>query len=179
MLWKKSKKPAADAVEPAEGAEPPKKRSKLLLALLGTIPLLAAGGGYAGWMFFAPGDDAHAAVAEHGEAHPAPDPEKLAAERRAIAAESSYTHAYAMSFLIREKCGGSRASALKAASDGEALADGLLVQLSWVAATRRAAALGEKSCGHLLAEIGRANEKALRIAEAKAAAEQKAAKGGH
>lgn len=181
-LFARSAKPAADAPdapeaadtpEAAESSGAPKKRSKVLLGLLAAVPLVLAGGGYAGWTLFLAGPADEAQAAER-----APDPVVVAALPTDLAAESSYTHSFALSVLIRAKCGGSRAPALKAASEEEARADGMLVQLSWVAAARRANALSEKSCSYLLGEIDKADDKAARIAAAKAEAAKKLA-GGH
>lgn len=151
----KTDKPAAD------GAAPPKKRSKLKLALFALVPLLLAGGGYAGWtqFFAAPaeaavGQDSHGTEAAHG---PAPIPPE-------VAAETSYTHSYALLVLLAPRCGGMLAPALKAASEAEAHADGMLAHLSWQAAARRAANFTEKSCGYVLSEVETAEYRAAEAA---------------
>lgn len=168
---KKADKPAGEAA--AESAEAPKKRSKLMLALFAAVPLVLAGGGYGAWaVFFAAPAEAEVHAAE---AHHKPDPEAEAAAWRAIASESSFTHSFALSVLIQGKCGRVRAPALKEASDAEAKLDGLLAQLSWMAASRRADLMTEKSCGYLVAEIEDANAKAYRLATEKA----EKAKGAH
>jgi hypothetical protein len=162
-MFRKSAKPASNG----QAAPAPKKRSKLVLGLLAAVPLLLAGGGYAGWTFL---------LAAPGEAHAAEggaegtDPMKVAALPPEIVAETSFTHSFALSVLIRDKCGDMRAPALKAASEDEARADGMLVNLSWQSAARRAAALEARSCGHISAELANAEFKA----EAKAAAKRKA-----
>ncbi|MBO6718358.1 MAG: hypothetical protein JJ913_10420 [Rhizobiaceae bacterium] len=159
--------------ETAEDA-PKKKRSWLKLAIIAAVPLVLAGGGFAAWTlyFAAPDGEAHAAgKADHG----APDPMKVSALPREIAAESSVTHTYALSVLIAGKCGASHVEALRAASNAEAEGDGLLAQLSWESAARRSAQLKERSCGHLLAEIDDADAKAA----ARAASAAKEAASGH
>jgi len=173
-MGKKAGKPAAKAAE-GEGADAPKKRSKLKLALFALAPLLVlGGGGYGAWaVFFA----APAEAEVHADAHK-PDPEAEAAAWRAVASESSYTHSFALSVLIQNRCGRVRAPALKAASDEEAKVDGLLAQLSWMAASRRADVLTEKSCGYVVSEIEEANAKAFQAATAKAG-KDKGGKGGH
>lgn len=185
-LFARSAKPAADApeaedardvAEAAEAAGAPKKRSKLMLAALAGVPLVLAGGGYAGWTLFLANPDGAGAESAAEDGEHAPDPVVVAALPTELAAESSYTHSYAISVLIREKCGGSRTRALQAASEEEARADGLLVQMSWVAAARRATMLSDKSCNYLLGEVDKANEKAAQIAAAKIEAEKKAASG--
>jgi hypothetical protein len=177
MVGKKSKEPAAKADGAAEGGDTPKKRSKLKLALFAAVPLVLAGGGYGAWaMFFVGPAEAEVHAAEDG--HEKPDPEVEATAWRAIASESSFTHSFALSVLIQQKCGKVRAPALREASDAEAKLDGLLAQLSWVAASRRAELMTEKSCGYLVAEIEDANAKAYQKA-AEAAEKKKGGKGGH
>ena len=180
-----SKKPAktktAPAAEPAPDGAPeaaPKKRSKLKLALVALVPLLLAGGGYAGWSFFmAPGaDEAHAEAAEgeagHGEGgHGTEDPMKVSSVETELKAETSATHTYALSVLIAGTCGASRTPALKAASDAEAAQDGMLVSLSWQGAARRVMGVTEKACNYMVGEIEEA--------ELKLAPGADAAKGGH
>lgn len=166
-----SKKPAKPAAAKDAATTDAPKRSKLKLALLALAPLLLAGGGYAGWtQFFA--SDANAGT--HGEAAEGQkqDPAHVSAVPSEIAAETSFTHSLALSVMLAQRCGSVRLSALKEASDAEARADGLLVNLSWLAAARRAGELTEKSCGYLLAEIRAADDKAMRIAEARLAAEK-------
>ena len=159
-----------------------KRRSALKLGLLAAALLVAAGGGYAGWSFFLAGSgEAGAATTEahDGAAEQAPDPLEIAALHRAARAESSFTHTFALSVLITDKCGESNVPALRAASEAEAMADGLLANLSWLAAARRVHILNAKSCGHLLSEVDSAEAKALKLAEAKAKAEGKTASAGH
>lgn len=168
-----SKKPAKPAAaSDTSAADAPKKKSKLKLALLVLAPLVLAGGGYAGWTMFlaAPGgEEAHAS--ESGEDHGA-DEIKVSAVPAEIAAETSFTHSFALSVLLAQRCGVVDAAALKAASDEEAIADGALVSLSWQAAARRVATLTEKSCGHMMAEIVGADAKATRLAAEKLAPEK-------
>jgi hypothetical protein len=173
-----SKKPAKTAASENEGSGTPKKRSKLKLALLVLAPLVVlAGGGYAGWTFFlAPAPTAPSAQAGEGAGEApeqTPDPVQVAAVPVDIAAQTSFTHSYALSVLIEEMCGEISAPALKAASEEEAHADAQLVALSWTAASRRVNALSEKSCGHFFAEIENADAKAATIAADKAAAAAK------
>lgn len=157
MTKKKTAMPAASA---PEKAEVPTKRSKLRLALLAAAPLALAGGGYAGWtVYAAPG------AAAHGES--APDAMQVAAITPEIAAESSFTHSYALSVLMARQCGVARVPGLKAASEAEARADGQLVNLSWLAAARRAADLTELSCEHLRQEVREAEYRALTLAQDK------------
>ena len=164
-----SKKPAKPAADPNAA---PKKRSKLKLALLARVPLLLAGGGYGGWVFYSGQAGEHAAQAAEAEAHPAEDPIQVSAVPTEIAAETSFTHSYALSVMIARDCGRVRAEALKAASEEEARADGMLVNLSWTAAARRTALLDDKICRRLLNEVYDANVKAVEIAAAKAAPEK-------
>jgi hypothetical protein len=177
-----SKKPAKTAASENEGSGTPKKRSKLKLALLVLAPLVVlAGGGYAGWTFFLAPAPAEASVqaaegteaAGEGASGHAPDPVQVAAVPVDIAAQTSFTHSYALSVLIEEMCGEVSVPALKAASEEEAHADAQLVALSWTAASRRVNALSEKSCGHFFAEIENADAKAATIAAEKAAAAAK------
>src|SRR5688572_8805630 len=123
-----SKKPAdTKAVTPAEdGKAAPNRRSKAKLALAALVPLVLAGGGYAGWTFLmAPAaSEAHAEAAQgghgepvqnaHGEAgHGAEDPMKVSSIATEVLAETSATHTYALSLLIADTCGASKAPALK------------------------------------------------------------------
>ena len=142
----------------AEAGAAPKRRLKLLFALAAAAPLVLGAGGYAAWAFyFATPQAAEAHAAEGG----ATDQMKVAAVPREIMAESSFTHSYALSVLVREKCGPSEAAALHEVSNAEAAEDGLLAQLSWEAAARRTQLLKAKSCGYLLGEIADADAKAI------------------
>jgi len=181
-MAKKKEKPA-----PAKAAEatdaPKKKRSPLKLAVLVLAPLVLAGGGYFGWTFFAgeAGEDAaHASEASeegHGDGH-GTDATHVAALPPEIAAESTFTYSFAMAELLNGKCGRIRIKALKAAVAEEAVSDGTLVNLSWIAANRRMGTLTEKSCEYIVAEIQNADGKAHVQAEEKAAAAKAAAEGG-
>ena len=175
-MGKKTAKPAA--APDADQSPAPRKRSKLKLALLALVPLLLAGGGFAGWtVFMAP---QAAAEGDHAEAGGEHAPMVALALPPEIVAESTYTHSYALSVLIARDCGRVRVGALKAAAEEEARADGALASLSWEAANRRIATLDEKSCSHMLGEVTAANAKAQRVADEKAAAAEKGkAKGGH
>ncbi|MCV0396218.1 MAG: hypothetical protein K5872_04410 [Rhizobiaceae bacterium] len=186
------KKPAAPAKTPAAKAadttEQPKKRSVLTLALLVVTPLVLAGGGFAGWTFFLTdkaGGEAHAGAAADGQAageggsageamlHTSALPPE-------IAAETSFTYSYALGELLAERCGRLRLSALAAASEAEAKADGMLVHLSWQAAHRRTLTVTARSCDFLRAEIYSAETRAARKAEEAEAAEGKGGKtAGH
>jgi hypothetical protein len=147
-------------------ADAPKGRSKLKLVLFALVPLaVAGGGGYAGWTMFMAGD----AVAAADPHAPAPDPVKVSAVPTEIAAETSFTHSFALATIIAKDCGTVRMGALKAASDEEALTDGMLATLSWQAAARRTAVLDEATCRRFRYEVSSANAKAEAIAEARAA----------
>lgn len=164
-----SKKPAkASPPADADAAEAPKKRSKVKLAIFALVPLLLAGGGYFGYtQFFAkPADAAGHEAAEDG-GH-GPDPLKVAAVDAEIAAETSATHSFALSVLLTNRCGPSETPALKAASETEAHADGMLVSLSWQAAARRVSTTTRDSCGKLLGEVEAAEAKAAAPAGSKA-----------
>ena len=152
----KASKPASrKALENA-----PKKRSALRLAGLALAPLAAAGGLYAGWTFYAaPGADAG------GE----PDAMQVAAIAPEIAAETSFTHSYALSVLVAPLCGPARVPGLEEASKAEAEADGRLVNLSWLAAARRAADLTAASCDYLRQEVREAEYRALTLQQGKKA----------
>lgn len=154
-MFKKKPKPAP--AETSETPAEPKKRSKLRLALVALAPLVLAGGGCAGWTFFlaAPAEEAHAEGEDHGV-----DPQKVAALKAAADAETSATYSFALSELIKPDCGAVNATALKAASEAEAHADGTLVNMSWIAASRRIASVTEKSCVRLRAEIMAAEQRA-------------------
>lgn len=151
MNKKKTARPAASASEKADN---PKKRSKLSLALLALAPLALAGGGYGGWTVYA-GAGAHA----EGD----PDTVKVAAIAPEVAAETSFTHSYALSVLIAPLCGQARVPGLQAVSDTEARTDGRLVSLSWLAAARRAADLTAISCDHLRQEVREAEYRAVEL----------------
>lgn len=154
------KKTARPAVSTPEKADEPKKRSKLRLALLALAPLLLAGGGYAGWtVYAAPGEG------PHGEDRP--DAMRVAAITPEIAAETSFTHSYALAVLMARQCGAARVPGLQAASEAEAKADGRLVNLSWLAAARRAADLTELSCDHLRQEVRDAEYRAVALQQGK------------
>ena len=176
-MGKTSGKDAAEAESSTGG----KKRSKLKLAVLAIVPLALAGGGYAGWTQFV--SDAGAKAGEHGEGAHAADAQDEHAQALAlppeIRAETSMTHSYALSVLVRADCGRFRVEALKAAAAEEAAADGQLATLSWEAAARRAAELGKASCGHLRAEIDLADAKAAKLADEKAKPAKGKGGGGH
>jgi hypothetical protein len=165
------------AAAPAEGA-PKKKRSIVKLAIFALIPILLAGGGYAGWtMFMAPPAGEHAAEGgEHGEG--APDDMHVAAVDYSVAAENSYSYTLALSVMLAEMCGTTDTEYLEMEADKEMQSDGKLVHLSWVAAHRRMGTLGPNSCDLMIAEIIRADGKAFQIAAAIAAAAKKDAGGG-
>lgn len=176
-----SKKPPRSPADRSENAISATPRSKLRLALLAAAPLVLAGGGYAGWaLLMAPAEASGTPAAAAPAEEPATaDPLQVAALPRDIAAETSFTHSYALSVLVREMCGDIPAPALKAASEEEASADGLLVNLSWVSAARRASLLSEKSCGHFLAEVEDADARAAQIAAEREAAAKAAREGRH
>lgn len=183
-MSKKSK--PAEAPATADAGTPPKKRSKLKLIILALAPLLLAGGGYVGWTQFFAAKPAHAteAAAAEGEGdHGAADGEdgtdamEVAALPTEGEAQTSFTHSYALSVLVEQRCRRFDVPALKAASDAEAKSSGLLVNASWVAATRRVEALTEVSCGMLASEILDADARAAAAAEAKAKKDKKG--GGH
>ena len=177
-MSKKKEKPAkAVPAEKDAAPEGGKKRSKLKLALLALVPLALAGGGYFGWTFFmgeATGEDAAlASEGEHGEAGPGAegkDGMHVSALPKEIAAETSFTYSFALAELLNGKCGPLRTAALKAAAEEEALADGTLVNLSWIAANRRMGTITEKSCEYMQAEIEHADGEAAWKAEEKKAA---------
>jgi hypothetical protein len=158
MTKKKTAKPAASISAKADDASG--RRSRVKLAALALAPLLLAGGGYAGWTVYA--------APRPGEG--APDAMKVAAIPPEVAAESSFTQAFALSVLIAPDCGMARVPALRTASDAEAHADGNLVNLSWLAAARRVAATTEISCDYLRAEVRRAEFRAAELEKAKDAA---------
>jgi hypothetical protein len=173
--------PAAAAAAPGDEAPAPKKRSRIKLALFVLAPLLVlGGGGYAGWLYFlAPAGghgetagDGHGEDAAHAADGHAADPVTTAAVLPDSRAEVSATHSYAVSVLIAAKCGAPDAPALKAASEVEAAADGLLVSASWMAAARRTRDLSAKNCGFFWKEIEAAEWK---LGEGAAPAEKPAA----
>ena len=166
-----SKKPDKTA---AAESDIPKKRSKLRLALLALVPMVLAGGGAAGWTYYA-GAATHDAEAAEAEAA-GQDHIEVSAVPSEIAAETSFTHSYGLAMMIAPTCGRVPLQALKEASDAEARADGLLVNLSWAAAARRTVTLDERACRYFQAEIRNADAKAANIAAARAAAENG---GGH
>ena len=133
----------------ADAPAAPRKRSKIKLALLAFVPLVLAGGGYAGWtLYLAPWPldqaahgveakaEGHGAMAE-GEGGHGEDPMTVSALPLDVLAETSSTHTYALSVLIAAKCGSPPVPALKAASEEEAKSNGMLVNQSWTAAARR------------------------------------------
>lgn len=145
------KKPAAPAASASEKADISKKRSKLRLALLALAPLALAGGGWA----------VYAGAGAHAEG--VPDAMKVSAISPEVAAETSFTHSYALSVLVAPLCGAARAPGLRAVSDTEAKTDGRLVNLSWLAAARRAADLTAISCDHLRQEVRAAEYRAVKL----------------
>lgn len=165
-------KSKAKAAAAADTEAAPKKRSKLKLILLACAPLVLAGAGYAGWIFAAP---ALGLAGDHAEAA-GEDTTHVAALPPEVLAENSFTYTFALSELLKEKCGTTRVAGLRAASAAEAEADGALTSLSWIAANRRATALTEESCGKILAEIDRGELKAAALAAAKTKGEGGAAK---
>ena len=176
----------------AAGEAPKKKRSIVKLALFALVPLLLAGGGYAGWtMFLAAPFEEHGAgehgaeVAEgeaaeggaHGEA--APDAMHVSAVDYTIAAETSFSYAYALSEMLTDMCGTVDTASLKVEAEKEAHADGLLVHHSWAAAHRRMGTITDRSCSMMLAEVMNADGRAYaRQAEAVLADKKKAGGGG-
>lgn len=173
-------KPDAKAKPEAEGADgAPKKRSKIKRALLLLVPLLVLGGaGYAGWIFYAgpkffpaktheakAGEDHGEVAAAHGgDADHGTDDMKVSALPLDVLAESSATHSYALSVLIAERCGATDLPMLTAASNKEAAENGLLVNMSWVAAARRTVGLNDKNCSYFWSEIENAEAKLARAA---------------
>jgi hypothetical protein len=162
-----TKKPARAAKPaPAKAADGSGKRPKPKLALLALAPLLLAAGGYAGWtMFIAPTGSTVPEQAASDAAHRREGNGGLAPIPPEIAAETSYTHAFALSVLIAPRCGVARVPALTRATEAEAHENGMLVNLSWLAAARRAAATTEKSCDHLRAEVVDAERLAMKLAD--------------
>ena len=165
-MFKKKAKAAPAA--PSDTPPAPKKRSKMKLAVLGLIPVLLAGGGYAGWLFAGPmlGLGAAEAAAPHeGEqADHGIDATHVSALPPEVVAETSFTYTFALSELLKRECGAAQVSALKAASDTEAKADGAMVNLAWIAANKRLETLTSASCDKMFSEIGRAEMKAAELA---------------
>lgn len=160
-----SKSPAKTAKPVSPKTAPPaRKRRGWTLALLALMPLLAAGGGYAGWTLFTGDADAaaHAAGSAGGQGADSTQTASISTE---LAAETSFTHAFALSVLVAPRCGAANTQALKAASDAEARADGMLATLSWQAAARRTAATTEKSCVFLRQEVTEAELRAMELAK--------------
>lgn len=153
-MFKKKAKTAAPAASP----DAPKKRSMVKLALVAVLGFaVLGGGGYGAWAYLlAPAPEQH--VEEEG--HGGVDPQKVAALKAEAAAETSATYNFALSQILKGRCGALKVDALKEASDAEAVHDGLLVQMSWLAALRRAGTVTEASCDRMLAEIDRAEVKA-------------------
>lgn len=162
-----SKKPDAGAA--------PRKRSKLFFAAAAAVPLVVGAGGYVAWTFHFAVPESAEAPGLKAETQGATDSMEVAAVPREIMAESSFTHSYALSVLVHEKCGSLHAPALREVSNAEAAQDGLLAQLSWEAAARRTQLLKAKSCGYLLAEIADADGRAAE----RLAAEQSEQASGH
>lgn len=176
-MTKKAGKPVKTA-EAAEGGETPRKRSKLKLVFAGMLPVILGAGGYAAWAFYL-GGSADAAHPPAEEALHEPDPVKVAAVPLDVAAETSFTHSYALSVIITNACGKTRVPALKAASEQEALIDGTLINQSWIAAARRTEILDERNCSYFVNEVLNADAKASRIAAALAAPPQDKKSSGH
>jgi hypothetical protein len=160
MSKKKAKAAAAADTDAA-----PKKRSKIRIIMFACAPLVLAGGGYAGWIYAAPA--LGLGHAGHDVAGEGKDAIHVAALPPEVLAETSFTYTFALSELLKEKCGPTHVTELRAASAVEAEADGELTNLSWIAANRRASALTEESCGKILAEIDRGEIKAAALAEEK------------
>lgn len=160
-MAKSKAKPAAKAVTEASPA--PKKGRRLKLILFACLPLVLGGGGYAGWTFYMASSEA-AHGGETAEGH-GTDATKVAAIPPEIAAENSFTYSFALSHLLKRMCGGVTVKALKTASEAEALADGNLVNLSWIAANRRLDSITEESCSRMMGEIGNAEMKAEALEE--------------
>lgn len=128
----------------------PKTRSKLRLALAALAPVVLSGGGYAGWAAYAGQANDEAAAARV-----VVPPE--------VAAESSFTQAFALAVLIAADCGRAHVPALRAASDAELRDDGSFANLSWLAAARRVAATTDRSCGYLRQEVREAEFRAAKL----------------
>jgi hypothetical protein len=148
-MTKESSKPAS-----AKKSESKPVRSGKKVALFAILPVIAlAGSGYASWMYYQ-----SAANAAH---HDGPDPIAVSTVPTELAAETSFTHAYALSQIIANQCGRMDIRALKEASDAEARGDGVLVNMSWTKAARRVFLLDERQCRLFLREIRAANTKAV------------------
>ncbi|MGE0500066.1 MAG: hypothetical protein AB7I79_00265 [Rhizobiaceae bacterium] len=176
----KKKDKAAPAA--SDSGDAPKKRSKLKLALFALAPLVLGGAGYAGWtMFMTAPAEATAHADGHDEAHQSGHDAGLAARMaRETAAETSFIYSFALSELTRAMCGKvGNIGALETAANEEAGADGLLANLSWMAANRRMGTITDVSCEYIEAEIIAADNRAYAAAEAKMAEAAKAEKGGH
>ncbi len=168
----KKKKDKAAAAAPSEAPAAPKKRSKVKLALFAMVPLVIAGGGYAGWPFVAPaiglGSADQATVEGHDEGEgdgDGVDHTKVSALPREAVAEGSAAYSFALSELLKGICGEMRVDALKAASEAEAKADGAMVHLAWIAANRRVGTVTGISCDLLVSEIANAEQEAAGAAE--------------
>jgi hypothetical protein len=147
MNKKKTAEPAASMKTTGQH-----QRSKSRLALLALAPLLLAGAAYGTWAIYA--EDANAEAVEI-----VVPPE--------IAAESSFTHSFALSVLITPNCGKAYVPALRAASDAEVIEDGDLANLSWLAAARRVSATTARSCDYLRQEVRAAELRAEKLMQEK------------
>lgn len=158
---KAAKKAPAKPGPAAEGEATAKpKRSKLKLAIFALVPLLVlGGGGYAGWIFFLAPPEAAAHGEAHGDGH-GTDPTKVASLLPDVRPEVSATHSYAVAVIMEPTCGAPPTPALEAASAAEAVADGAMVNQSWIAAVRRTRTLDAKNCSYLWKEIEAAEFKA-------------------
>ncbi|MGN6143006.1 MAG: hypothetical protein ACTHOP_05385 [Mesorhizobium sp.] len=159
----RSAKPAPSKI----AGDGPKTRSGRKLALRVLAPLVLAGGGYAGWMLLAGAEAGAVARTADGEGGQGKDAMQVSSISTELAAETSFTHTYALSVLIAPRCGVANAPALKAASDAEAHADGMLATLSWQSAARRTAATTEKSCVFLRQEVTEGELRAMELAQKK------------
>ena len=183
-MFKKKQKAAAAASPETPAA--PKRRSKLKLALIALVPLVVAGGGFAGWPFVAPAiglGAPHApaegeAAAGEGADHGVDDTHVSALPPEAVA-ENSFTYSFALSELLKGICGEASVPSLRAASDTEAKADGAMVNLAWIAANRRVGTVTEVSCDRMASEIFGAEIKAAELTGAGAAKDKKAAAAHH
>lgn len=148
-MTKEPSKPAS-----AKKSESKPVRSRKKIALYAILPVIAlAGGGCASWLYY----QSAANAAHHG----GPDPIAVSTVPTELAAETSFTHAYALSQIIANHCGRMDIRALKEASDAEARSDGVLVNMSWSKAARRVFVLDERQCRLFLREIRAANTKAV------------------
>lgn len=145
-----SKVPAKSAAAKPTSASP---RFRKKIAVFALFPVIAlAAGGYAGWSYYE--------SAANAAAHDLPDPISVSTIPTELAAETSFTHSYALASIIANQCGRMKIDALKKASDTEARMDGVLVNMSWAAAARRVYLLDERRCRLFLREIRAANAKA-------------------